>query len=136
MLTRIRIVTACLLFPFVLSSCGLFGALVIGRLLDDCHPQGVPFSKVALSGTFEGWVDDYPAKEERTPLRFELESSYIDKNEYSVSGTLSAGGRDAAELAGAGDGELHLQLPAPGRGRAPKASPARAGTVGGRRTPG
>ncbi len=87
MLTRIRIVTACLLFPFVLSSCGLFEALVIGRLLDDCHPQGVSFSKVALSGVFEGWVDDYPTKGEKTPLRFELEPSYIDENEYSVSGT-------------------------------------------------
>ena len=76
-----------MLLLLTLSSRGLFEAFIIARLLDDCHPQGVPFSEVALSGVLEGWAKDYPAKGERAPVRLELEPSYVDKNEYTVSGT-------------------------------------------------
>ena len=84
---NIHLTVACSLLTLTLSSCGLFEAFVIARLLDDCHPQGVPFSEVALSGGLEGWVEDYPAKGERELVRLELEPSYVDKNEYTVSGT-------------------------------------------------
>jgi hypothetical protein len=92
--------SALLSFVPLLSSCGILIPLVIGRILDDCHPRGVPFDEVALDGRYQGSIVDYPTEGERAPLELVVDPTYVDTDEYAISGTFIVANGEPLDMEG------------------------------------
>lgn len=99
-LPRVIGFSAMLLLVPLLSSCGILIPLIIGGILDDCHPRGVAFSETALDGVYQGYITDYPTEGERAALELVIEPTYVDRSEYLISGSVVVASQEPLDLDG------------------------------------
>ena len=100
--SRLALVLPVVSLALVLTSCGLFVKML--GIPTDCaqYREEVDFdtSDRIVRGAWTGTVEDYPTEGSESDLTLDLTASYVDRQEYAVSGTFSLEGEPPATVDG------------------------------------